>query len=581
MHKLGLSLAVLLALSFPACAATQTATKNASQPTDALPKLVLQITIDQLRGDLPLRHQDRFGKGGFRYFLDKGTWFAAAHHSHSHTETIVGHGTLATGAQPSRHGLIGDKAFAQQSADDPEAAICSPQPADTTTTDTGSSESVQDSELMPVPGGATPESILTTTFSDELLLQNDGRSKVFGISWKDRAAVPMAGHTGKAFWFDMSSGCFSSSTYYYTTYPQWVTDWCGKRVPDQYKDVPWNLLNDKSTYVYRDVTNKYPAGTPPENNMVMLDRLQFLRTFPHKIATAGSYYDALSISPFADELTAAFAKELLQQEQLGKDAIPDYLSISFSATDLGSHWFGPSSLESEDNLLRLDRTLEQLLAFIDKEVGLKNTLIVLAGDHGMSDYPEYLQTKKVSTGRISMKLIRETAEAALKAKYGVDGIIGQYSHPWFYLCDDVMEQNELDPIEVERVVAQAVLQLDGIALAIPNSDPHSPGLDNDAHTVTQIRNSYNARRSGNVYIVQRPHWQVDDTESGGPIFLSHGSPWAYDTYVPVAFAGANVPAALVYRGISTVDVAATLAAYLRTKFPSGCTGKPLPEVVGK
>ncbi len=552
---------------------------NAQAPEE-LPRLVLQITVDQLRGDLPLRYQDRFSKGGFRYFLKNGTWYASAHHPHSHTETIVGHGTLATGAQPSRHGLIGDKAFSKQSADDPEAGICSPKPADDETSDT-TSGSVEDSELMPVPGGATPESILTTTFSDELMLRNAGRSKVFGISWKDRAAVPMAGHSGKAFWFAADKRCFVSSTYYYTTYPEWLTTWCGKGVVDQYKDATWNLLQDKATYVYRDVNNQYPAGTPPENNMQMLEGLQFGRTFPHKIATAGSYYDALSISPFADELLATFAKELVQQEQLGKDAIPDYLSISFSALDLGSHWFGPSSMENEDTLLRLDRTLEQLFAFIDKEVGLKNTLIVLAGDHGMADYPEYLQTLKIGTGRISMKAIRDAAEAAVQARYGVDGIIGEYSHPWFYLCDNVMEQNSLDPIEVERVVAGAVLKLDGISLAIANSAPHSPGLDNDAHTVAQIRNSYHAGRSGNVYVVQDPYWQVDDTETHGPMFLSHGSPWAYDTYVPVAFAGANVPAAMIHRGISTIDVAPTLAARLRTKFPSGCTGEPLPEIAGK
>jgi hypothetical protein len=580
VHKVGLCFAALMALSMPVWAAT----KNEPAPSEEMPRLVLQITVDQLRGDLPLRYQDRFGKGGFRYFLKQGTWYADANYTHSHTETIVGHGTLATGAQPSRHGLIGDKAFARQTADDPEEGICSPPPPDSTTTsDSGDSGSAQSNEYTPVPGGATPESILTTTFSDELMLQTAGRSKVFGVSWKDRAAVPMAGHAGKAFWFSTSNGCFSSSTYYYTTYPDWLTAWCGKHVADQYKDVPWNLLHDKSTYVFRDLNNQFAASSPPEKNMQMLDGpLQFGRTFPHKISTAASYYDALSISPFADELTAAFAEELVRQEKLGKDDIPDYLAISFSATDLGGHWFGPSSLESEDGLLRLDRTLEQLLTFIDKEVGLKNTLIVLAGDHGIPDYPEYLQTLKVSSGRIATQTILDAANAALQAAYGnVDGIIGQYSHPWIYLCHDAIGQKKLDSVEVERVIARAVSKLDGIALAVPNSDPHAVGLDNDAYTVMQVRNSYNPRRSGNVYVVQRPQWQVDDSNAQGPMFLSHGSPWTYDTYVPVAFAGARVPAGMVYRGISPLDVAATLSAYLRTKFPSGSTGEPLMEVLTK
>jgi hypothetical protein len=570
VHKVGLSVAVI-ALGMSAAA-----TKPAAQALEPLPKLVLQITIDQLRGDLPLRYQSRFGKGGFRFFLTRGTWYAAANHSHSHTETIVGHGTLATGAHPSRHGLVGDKAFARQSADHPEEKLCRPQTANRDAAEAGPATAAP-----AVPSGATPDSILTTTFSDELMLTTAGRAKVFGVSWKDRAAVPMAGHSGKAFWFSASSGCFISSSYYYSTYPQWLTSWCGKRPTDQYQNATWNLLHDKSTYLYRDQTNQYPAGTPPARNLQMLEDLQFGRAFPHKVAAGNSFYDELSISPFGDELTLAFAKELVQQEQLGKDGIPDYLSISFSATDLVSHWFGHSSLEGEDTLLRLDRTLENLLAFIDREVGLKNTLVVLAGDHGATDYPEYLQTLKVTTGRVSIKQIRDAAAAALKTTYGLDGIIAEYSHPWFYLCHSVIDQNRLDPVEVERVIARAVLKVEGIVLASPSSDPHGVGLDNDAQTVAQIRNSYYPRRSGDVYVVQSPQWQVYDAETRGPMLLAHGSPWAYDTHVPVAFAGGKVGAAMVYRSISTVDVAATLAAYLRTRYPSGCVGTPLPEVVGE
>jgi hypothetical protein len=575
MRNIGCILGVLLVLTIPAFAATPT--KTAAAAPAALPKLVLQITIDQLRGDMPLRYQERFGKGGFRYFLDHGTWYADANYSHSHTETIVGHGTLATGAYPSRHGLVGDKAFSEQTADNPEQSICSPQ-----TAPPASPASTDINEAVPVPGGATPETLLTTTFSDELTLTTAGQAKVFAVSWKDRASVPMAGHSGKAFWFTGASGCFASSSYYYpAAYPEWVTTWCGRHPADQYKNAVWNLMYDPSTYLYRDQKNQYPAGTPPERNMQMLDSLLFGRTFPHKVAEGSSYYDALSITPFNDELTLSFAQELMLQEKLGKDAVPDYLSISFSATDLGGHWFGPSSLEAEDGILRLDRTLEKLLQFVDKEVGLKNTLIVLAGDHGTGDYPEYLQTLHIATGRVSMQTIRDAAISAVKDKYGIDGIIAEYSHPWIYLCHNVIDDNNLDLIEVQRVVARAVLKVSGVALAIANADPHSPGLDNDAQTVTMIRNSYHPRRSGDVYVVQKPQWQVDDAQTRGPVFLSHGSPWTYDTYVPVAFAGANVGTAMVYRGISIVDVAPTLAARMRTKFPSGNIGVPLKEVMGE
>ncbi|HEU4889431.1 MAG TPA: alkaline phosphatase family protein, partial [Thermoanaerobaculia bacterium] len=296
--------------------------------TPRKPKLILQITIDQLRGDLPFRYADRFSPRGFRLFMDHGIWYADAQHEHGEYETVVGHTTLATGAWPSRHGMITNSAFNQY-------------------------------------GIGTPTGIPVTTFSDELNITTYGGAKIFAVSMKDRAAVPMAGHTGTAFWYSGGSGCFVTNTAYYGPLPQWVTDWCATKPADRYANTEWVQLQNPDSYLFKDFKNVYPKRSVAEENMLFLEKYRFRRTFPHPLGSGAALYQNLMLTPQGDMLTADFAKELIRKEGLGRDDTTDYLALCLSLTDFIAHWFSPSSLESEDNLLRLDRTLESFFAFID------------------------------------------------------------------------------------------------------------------------------------------------------------------------------------------------------------------------
>jgi predicted AlkP superfamily pyrophosphatase or phosphodiesterase len=534
--------------------------------TGGLPRLVLQITVDQLRGDLPLRLQDRFSPGGFLYLLDHGTWYTAAHHAHAYTETIVGHTTLATGAYPSRHGMIANNWFDRQ-----------------TKQNVKNIESTKFHLVgAPASTGASPDLILTSTFSDELAVATAGRAKIFAVSRKDRGAVPLAGHAGKAFWFSNSTGCFVSSVFYYEAYPAWVNDWCTRAPAKAYENKDWILLGERKDYLFRDNMNQYDNGTTAEANMKMLDSEaggMFGRTFPHHILPGKTFYDVLTITPFADDLTLDFAEKLIDNEGLGTHEAPDYLAISFSSTDVAGHWFSPSSLESEDTLLRLDQTLAALFTYVDEKVGLANTLIVLAGDHGGPEYPEVLEKMHINTGRVTKKDIGKAADDALAARFGTNakGIILSYSHPYIYLDHAVITTNKQNQAEIEDLIAEAVTNVRGVELAIPTRRL-ATAVGPDAELLLQIAHNQNAARSGEIYIVPKSQWQVEGSRT---ILLEHGSPWPYDTYVPIAFGGAGVPAATISRAVSTVDVAATLAVALRTRFPSGCAGKPLTEVLDR
>jgi hypothetical protein len=179
------------------------------------PKLILQITVDQLRGDLPNKFLKNMGEGGFRYLMESGIWYANAHYSHSNTETVVGHTTLATGAVPAVHGMVSNVWFDRDTGklayniEDDRYHILSKG------ADVDKSTEVDSSQALASTDGRSPANIITTTFSDELRLYSNGKSKIFGVSVKDRGAVTLAGHTGKAFWFSKASKEFITSSYYY------------------------------------------------------------------------------------------------------------------------------------------------------------------------------------------------------------------------------------------------------------------------------------------------------------------------------------------------------------------------------
>ncbi|MEO1981938.1 MAG: alkaline phosphatase family protein, partial [Fuerstiella sp.] len=418
--------------------------------TAAPPKLILQITVDQLRGDLPQRFVERMGDGGFRYLLNQGVVFKDAHHAHANTETIVGHVTLATGAHPAAHGMVGNVWFDEAlgrlvyNVEDPRYPLISAAAAVDAKTE------IDPTQKKAQASGRSPANILVSTFSDELAILTAGRAKIFGVSVKDRGAISLAGHAGKAFWFSKASGEFVSSRFYYREYPEWVNTWNASRPTQHYAGQSWKLLNKQQLYLYGD----------RDDESWEVNFSGYGRVFPHPFGAAdGKYFTTLlTLSPVGDELTLSFAKALIENESIGADEVTDYLSVSFSSTDYVGHFFGPSSLEMEDNLLRLDRTIAELLKTVDDQVGLDNTLVVLYADHGSPDAPGYLNQLGIEAKTVDPKTWDQTAGiAALKKRFGVGKqLIQTYYHPYLYLNRDVIREHGLDLAEVQTAVASEV-----------------------------------------------------------------------------------------------------------------------------
>ncbi len=543
----------------------------ANQTQKVHPKLILQITVDQLRGDMPYRYLDKMGKSGFNYLLKEGVVYKDAHHNHANTETIVGHATLATGALPAVHGMIGNVWYDNklgrlvyniEDADFPLLSV--------------NADVNQETELDPTQrtaksSGRSPRNIQVSTFSDELAIATNGKAKIFGVSVKDRGAVSLAGHMGKAFWFSKKSGEFVTSRYYYDKYPEWVNDWNKAKPTKQYHQQSWELLQPVKNYEF-GLQDDQPWETELSG---------FGRTFPHAFGdiTNGYFNTFLTLSPAGDELTLDFAKAVVNNEQLGKDNITDYLSVSFSSTDYVGHIFGPSSLEAEDNMLRLDRTIADLLKFIDNKVGLNNTLIVLSADHGAAEVPAYLSSLGMNTNVVAPKeWDKSLGMKKLKSQFGFDkALIKSYFHPYLYLDRELIERRKLSLAEVQKAVAIEVDKLDGVALAVTSSDIESGNISSD-YLHTLVANNHSKNRSGDIYIVLEVHRFVADME-GLSVAATHGSPWGYDTYVPLIFAGFGLDDEVVHKRVSTTDIAVTLSAILGIKSPSGAQGNILIDAL--
>ncbi|MFC1774427.1 alkaline phosphatase family protein [Pseudomonadota bacterium] len=561
------ALRVIFALALPVLSVTVTFAWAGEQP-----KLVLQITVDALRGDLPSRFSNVLGDGGFRYLMGQGIHYTDAHYQHSNTETIVGHASLATGTVPAAHGMVANVWFDREldrlvyNIEDPDYQLL------TVGADVDTKTEIDPTQRAAKVEGRSPNNILSSTFSDEMAVHFGGQSRIFAVSVKDRGAVSLAGHAGKAFWFSKASGEFVTSNYYYKQYPDWVNEWNVRKPAADYAEKYWTLTHPQAKYLFGNADDReYETDFPG-----------FGRTFPHPYGKADDKYftTRLTLSPAGDELTLDFAKTLLVNEQLGQDDVPDYLAISFSSTDYVGHLFGASSLETEDNIVRLDRTLADLFDFVEKQVGLKNTLIVLSADHGQPEVPGHLHERGIDKAHYfdTKTLDKTPAIMALKKQFGIgEELIEAFFQPYLYLNHDLIRDKGLDQAEVEQAVAEELLKFDGVAYAVSSTALRTDNLPSTLMTRSILHN-FHPKRSGDIYLVFEPNVFINDFD-GLTVASTHGSPWRYDTFVPVIFAGAGLPAVTVSRPVTPYDIAPTLAAYLSVKPPSGAIGVPLPEVL--
>ncbi|MCG3120360.1 MAG: Alkaline phosphatase PafA [bacterium] len=528
----------------------------------AVPKLVVVIVVDQMRYDYLVRFAGLFS-GGFAKLLHEGAVFTKVHHDHAGTETAPGHATLLTGSYPSHHGIIGNNWYDRATDKSQYCVDDEASPLVTSLTETPSV-------------GKSPRRLLRHTLGDWLKAKFPN-AKVISISGKDRSAILMGGYEADAaYWFSHNTGGFVSSRYYFEALPEWAAQWNTERRANHYFGKPWEKSRPETDYfVARE--DFFTAEGDGEHT-----------TFPHAYVSdeevlADSslakidkrFYDWLAATPAVDALTLEFAQQALVSEKLGADATPDLLLVSLKATDLIGHAYGPLSQESEDNLLRLDTELGNFFAFLEAKVGLKNCVIALSADHGVLPLPEELRRRGFESARIlAAEALDEmkSVEKELQQEWGFHQPIFKTYLGDVNLNNAAADSLRLSPAELRARVAVKLRSLSFVS-DIFTSDELSATDGADRENLVLQRHSFQPDRGPDLTMQLKPYYLVRDNPQG----TTHGSPYAYDSHVPLIFWGERFKPGRVETPHKTVDLAPTLAYLLNLdlsrpaalKFPKG------------
>jgi len=522
------------------------------------PKLVVVIVVDQFRYDYLERFGDLFGPGGFRRLMNQGALFTNANYDYVPTVTAAGHAAIFTGSVPARNGIVGNYLV------DRETGKSLPIVSD------NSHHIISNAGSASKPGAGSPRVLQGTTIGDQMRLANNFQSKVIAVSQKERAAVLPGGHlaTG-AFWYANDTGQIVTSDYYVKELPAWVRKFNSSKMPDKYFGAKWErALPDEA---YRRAQSEYV----PEMKSVIGQK------FPYTI-TGGeaqpgkTFYRDFEYTPFASDFLASLAKAAIEAESLGADQFPDLLAISFSAPDLVGHYYGPDSQEVEDIYIRLDKTIADLLDYIDRRVGFANTVVAMSGDHGVAPVPEYARLRGLDAMRIPDEQLTSAVEKALEDRFGGKKWVLTFENEQLYLDRKVMAERKADPAEVERVAGEASLRVLGITDYFTRTQILEGRLPAGPLS-RRVMNGFNRARSGDVWIITRPFYFVNEFD----LPARHASGYGYDTHVPVLFFGAGVRAGRYNAECTPSDIAPTLAALLGVEQPSNRVGRVLVEAIAE
>lgn len=523
-----------------------------AQPGENLqrPKLVVGITIDQMRWDYLYRYYDRYAaNGGFKRMLNQGFSCENTLIPYAPTVTAPGHTSIYTGSVPAIHGIAGN--FWWDNTQQRDVYCTEDKNVKTIGSETNH-------------GLQSPKNLLVTTVCDELRLATNFQSKVIGIAIKDRGGILPAGHSANAaYWYDSQVGKWITSTYYMNELPQWVKDLNAKKLVDKYYEQGWQTLYPVNTYTQSTADEKgYESkglGTG----------------FPYDLKKfIGKNYSAVLSTPHGNAMTVEMAKAAIEGEKLGADAITDFLPLSFSSTDYIGHGYGPNSIEQEDDFLRLDKELGDLLDYLDIKIGKGQYTIFLSADHGVANVIGFMKENKIPAGGLVEATALKELNQQLKDKFGHGDLALNISNYQVVLNNNLINsERKLKRDEIVAAIVSFFSKQEAVLMAFDIQQLGAMPLQSKIREM--IENGYFAQRGGDVQIILKPNHM----ETYGPTGTTHGLWNPYDAHIPLLWYGWGIKAGKTNRETYMTDIAPTVAALLHIQMPSGCIGKVITEVM--
>ncbi|MGE0864119.1 MAG: alkaline phosphatase family protein [Vicinamibacterales bacterium] len=533
-------IAVLVVLIGALAVSAPTAQPSASPAVRGGPKLVVLISIDQMRGDYVDRFQHQWSKG-LKRLITEGAWFRQADYPYYNTVTCAGHASLSTGAVPAVHGMVLNQWWQR---DNSRLVSCTDDDGEQLVSYGGPVKSV----------GHSARNLMTTTLADELRLQATPAPRVVSVSLKARSAVMLGGHRPDAvIWLDEAEGEWVTSTAFGRTTAPYFADYIAKHPLRDEIGRPWDRALPQDRYLY--------DGSAQGRQRTAL----ITKDFPHIVkgtATEGSaaFTDAWESSPHSDAYLAGLAGAALDGLKMGRGPGIDYLGIGFSALDKVGHDFGQDSHEVQDVMIRLDIEIGKLLDKLDREVGKGNYVVGLSSDHGVAPVPERIKAQGFDAGRINTGAVGRQIDEVLARELGGGPYRTRVIYNDVYFNDGVYRKLS-ENAKAMAAVIEAIRKVEGVWRVYRKEELSVM----DALTRPAALSHYEGR-SGDIKMLGRAYWITSSSTS------THGTGHRYDTRVPVVLFGAAIRKGEYLQPASPIDLAPTLA------FLAGVT---LPDSMGR
>jgi predicted AlkP superfamily pyrophosphatase or phosphodiesterase len=513
------------------------------------PRLIIGIVVDQMRYDYLYRFYDQYSENGFKRLMNEGMNFTYAHYNYIPTYTGPGHSSIYTGTTPYYHGIISNDWYDKKQK---KSVYCVTDPDVKTVGATGNT------------GQMSPVNLLTTTMSDQLRMSNNGHSKVFSISIKDRAAILPGGHMANAaYWYDGKSGNFISSTWYMKTLPDWVARFNERKLPDLLMNKEWDLETDK------DYSNSFPDEGYGEADVFKEGKT----VFPHRFTNFpdSARRELIKSTPFGNELLADLFTDLLKNEKPGQGGYCDFIAISFSSTDYIGHAYGPNSVEVMDTYLKLDKQIARILDTLDQCVGKGNYILFLTADHGVKPNSAYLKANRIQSGHAIMKDIRLRLSEYCKIRFGTPRIIETIQDGQVYLNHQVLDSLNLNADDVAYKLAGYMRTEFAFMGEIRTKEKLLEQIPERSMNAFII-NGYNISRSGDISFALIQNYIFSNGRDEG---TSHESSYDYDTHVPLVFFGWHIKPGESGMEVYVEDIAPTISNLVHIQEPDATMGIPI------
>lgn len=515
----------------------------------SVPRLVVVLSVDQMRTDYLTRYWNKFQSGGFKRLVNEGAVCSNAQLDLHIQKISTGTATMFTGAFPGVHGIVNDSWLDRLKKKEINCI------ADDYFITVGS-----DSK----EGERSAAKLLSPTIGDLIKINTRNKSKVFSIAMNDVSAVLSAGHSANgAYWFDTQNGNMISSSYYVDIFPEWVRQFNEKEFAKIYTQRNWTTLLPIASY----------QESIADNYILEKGYYDKWNTFPYdmkKLKDKAGSYKFLKTTPYGNTIVKDFTTNLILAESLGKDEYPDFLAVTFTSMDYENNSFGPESIEMEDTYLRLDQDIALLMDFLDKVVGKGNSLVVLTSTCS-STYPiNYLKEEfNMPVGTFSPESAVALLKSFLNITYGQGDWIEVAGDQQLYFNRELLEKKNISPEDIQTKAANFINQFEGVKIALPSAS-FAQG-DYSKGQLAVIANSYNFKRSGDVLYQLEDGWQ--------PVYKYQRTIYNDNSNIPFIMHGSAVKHMQIRRKILGEDMVPTILEILNMPIPDHCAGNILEEIL--